>query len=424
MRIAIVGTGISGLVCAHRLAPHHELTIFEADDRLGGHTNTVRVDLDDETHHVDTGFIVHNDRNYPELVALLEELGVTTQPSTMSFSVSEPTSGLEYRGTNLNTVFAQRSNLARPWFLRMLADIVRFNRAARRLLADADAGSGSGAAAPDGPSLQEFLVAGRYSRAFVDRFLVPLGASIWSADPESFTRFPAVAYARFMDNHGLLHLRGMPQWRTITGGSQRYVQALCAPLADRIRLHSPVVKVVRRPDDTVELVSAGQGPEVFDRVILATHSDQALGILADPTPSERDILGAIRYQPNVATLHTDERFLPRNRRARAAWNYHLGAIDGPAATLTYWMNELQSLESRHQLLVTLNCDERIDPDRRLGRYEYAHPVFDAAAMAAQRRRPEIQGRRGTYFAGAYWEYGFHEDGVRSALDVCRHLEPR
>jgi predicted NAD/FAD-binding protein len=418
MRIAIVGTGISGLVCAHRLAPHHDITVFEAADRLGGHTNTVRVDLDDETHFVDTGFIVHNDRNYPEFVALMGELGVATQPSDMSFSVSDPDAGLEYRGTNLNTIFAQRGNLVRPRFLRMLADIVRFNRQARRLVEGADA-----AELPADASLEELVTRGGYSRAFVDQFLVPLGASIWSADPESFLRFPALAYAHFMHNHGLLNLRGMPQWRTVTGGSHRYVAALTAPLADRIRLHSPVHKVVRQADGTVEVL-APQGPERFDRVVLATHSDQALRLLADPSPAEREILGAIRYQPNVATLHTDERFLPRCRRARASWNYHLSTTGDRGATLTYWMNRLQAIDSRHELLVTLNRDDEVEPTSRLGRYDYDHPVFDAAALAAQRRRPEIQGVRGTYYAGAYWEYGFHEDGVRSALDVCRHLDGR
>lgn len=411
MRIAIVGTGISGLVCAHLLHPHHDLTVFEAGDYVGGHTNTVRVDLDGETHHVDTGFIVHNDRNYPNFVKLMGELGVATQASDMSFSVSDPRTGLEYRGTNLNTVFAQRRNLARPSFLRMLADIVRFNRSARRLLVDTP---------DDSVSLDQFLRDGRYSKAFIDQFLIPLGASIWSADPETFTQFPAVAYARFMDNHGLLDLRGMPEWRTITGGSRRYVERIIVPFADRIRLRNPIEKIVRTGAG-VEVVSQLDGPETFDRVILATHSDQALRLLADPSPAEREILSAIRYQPNVATLHTDERFLPRSPRARASWNYHLSRGDGRAATLTYWMNRLQSIESRHQYLVTLNRHDDVDPAKVLGRYDYAHPVFDIAAMAAQRRRPEIQGKRGTFFAGAYWEYGFHEDGVRSALDVCHHF---
>jgi predicted NAD/FAD-binding protein len=417
MRIAIVGTGISGLVCAHLLHPDHDLTIFEANDYIGGHTNTVRVDLDDETHHVDTGFIVHNDRNYPNLVRLLGELGVATQPSEMSFSVADARTGLEYRGTNLNTLFAQRRNLARPAFLRMLAEIVRFNRAARGLTAPAGE-------ADENESLASFLERGGYSRTFIEQFVVPLGSSIWSADPETFTQFPVRAYARFMDNHGLLDLRHQPRWRTITGGSHRYVQAIVAPFADRVRLGTPVQKVVRVDGrDAVEVMSA-RGPETFDRVVLAGHSDQTLRLLGDPSPAETEILGAIRYQPNVATLHTDESFLPRSPRARASWNYHLGAGTAATASLTYWMNALQSIVSRHQLLVTLNRHDDIAPDAVLGRYEYAHPVFDARAMAAQRRRAEIQGGRGTFFAGAYWEHGFHEDGVRSALDVCGRLGAR
>jgi predicted NAD/FAD-binding protein len=418
MRIAIVGTGISGLVCAHLLHPHHDITVFEAADRIGGHTNSVRVDLADETHVVDTGFIVHNDRNYPNFVRLMDELHVATQPSDMSFSVSDVTSGLEYRGTNLNTIFAQRRNLLKPSFVRMLADIVRFNREARALL---DTATDAGRTDP-GESLDDFLARGRYSRMFVEQFVVPLGASIWSADPRTFTAFPAVAYAHFMDNHGLLNLRGMPEWRTVSGGSYRYVEAITRPFADRIRLGTPVQKV-RRDDraDTVEIVSPATGPEAFDRVVLACHSDQSLRLLSDPTTAEREVLGAIRYQPNIATLHTDERFLPRNPRARASWNYHVGRGDGRAATLTYWMNALQAIDTHLPLLVTLNCHDEIAPDQVLGRFEYAHPVFDGPAMAAQRRRDEIQGRRGTFFAGAYWEYGFHEDGVRSALDVCRHF---
>ncbi|HEY5155037.1 MAG TPA: FAD-dependent oxidoreductase [Acidimicrobiales bacterium] len=429
MKVAIIGTGISGLVCAHLLDPHHEITVFEANDYIGGHTNTVSVEVPDahgqpERHDVDTGFIVYNERNYPNFVRLLDQLGVATQPSPMNFSVSDPRIGLEYRATNLNTLYAQRANLAKPWFHRMLADIVRFNRAARRLLADGGADAGQDL------SLEEFLTRGRYSAAFVERFLIPLGASIWSADPETFTQFPAAAYARFMDNHGLLALTGMPQWRTVTGGSRRYVDALTAPLAERIRLNSPVRKIVRRHDGhggiEIELMSPTYGLEHFDRVILACHSDQALRLLSDAGDTEREILGAIAYQPNVATLHTDERFLPRNPRARASWNYHLGARPDRApgndrSTLTYWMNQLQGIESDHQFLVTLNRHDEIDPALVLGRFDYEHPVFDRAAMQAQRRRHEIQGVNGTFFAGAYWSYGFHEDGVRSALDVCRHF---
>ncbi len=423
MRIAIVGTGISGLVCAHLLDPLHDVTVFEAGSWVGGHTNTVDVEVPGpdghpEHHAVDTGFIVFNDKNYPNFVKLLARLGVASQPSEMSFSVSNERTGMEYRGTNLNTLYAQRTNLLKPSFNRMLVDILRFNRQARRLVAEGG---------DDAVSLARFVEDGRYSKAFRDDFLIPLGASIWSADPETFLEFPAAAYCRFMDNHGLLELRGISQWRTVTGGSQQYVRALTARLSKPVRINTPVTKVVRtvdadRPIGTaVELVTAAHGPETFDAVILAGHSDQSLELLGDPGTAEREILGAIRYQPNIATLHTDSRLLPRERRARASWNYHLGTGSGREATLTYWMNNLQSIESGHDFLVTLNRDGEIDRSTVLAEFEYDHPVFDGPAMAAQRRRHEIQGDRGTFFAGAYWGYGFHEDGVVSALDVCRHF---
>ena len=423
MRIAIVGTGISGLVCAHLLDPGHEVTVYEASRYVGGHTNTVDVELpgtDGKTEHhaIDTGFIVFNDRNYPNFVRLLDRLGVASQPSEMSFSVRCEDRGLEYRGSNLNTLFAQRSNLLRPSFTRMLVDIVRFDRAARRLIADD---------ADESISLAEFVEHGHYSRHFRDDFLIPFGASIWSADPETFLEFPAAAYCRFMNNHGLLELRNMPTWRTVSGGSREYVRALTARLRRPVRTDSAVTKVVRRVDgerpfgQAIEVISDTGEPETFDAVILAGHSDQSLELLGDPTSSEREILGAIRYQPNLATLHTDTRLLPRNPRARASWNYHLGAGTGHEATLTYWMNQLQGLSSSHELLVTLNRPAEIDHRRILAEFEYDHPVFDAPALAAQRRRHEVQGRDGTFFAGAYWGYGFHEDGVRSALDVCERF---
>ena len=423
MRIAIVGTGISGLVCAHLLDPTHEVTVFEAGDRIGGHTNTIDVELPGpdgttEHHAVDTGFIVFNERNYPGFIRLLDRLGVVSRVSDMSFSVSSEQTGLEYRASNLNTLYAQRSNLLRPSFSRMLVDILRFDRAARRLAASG---------ADESLSLGRFVADGGYSRRFLDDFLVPFGASIWSADPATFLDFPAVAYCRFMDNHGLLQLRGLPIWRTVEGGSREYVRALTARLRQPVRTSTAVTKVVRRLDptrpfgSTVELATDDGAPEAFDAVVLAGHSDQSLELLGDPSPAEREVLGAIRYQPNLATLHTDARLLPRQPRARASWNYHLGAGSGREATLTYWMNRLQGLESSHDILVTLNRADEVDPRKVIADVEYDHPVFDAGALAAQRRRPEIQGTRGTFFAGAYWGYGFHEDGVRSALDVCHHF---
>lgn len=432
MKIAIVGTGVSGLVAAHMLHPHHDIVVFESDSRVGGHVNTVDVEVDGQSAAVDTGFIVYNDRNYPGFRALLDQLGVATQPAEMSFSVSDPGTGLEFRGSNLNAIFAQRRNLANPSFLRLLADVRRFNSAARRLVADEGRWNGPDRL-PDGgfdagaeETLADFVRRGRFSQSFVRQFLIPFGASIWSADPASFMRFPVRAYARFMHNHGLLQVTARPEWRTVTGGSRRYVEALIAPFSHRIQLATRVHKIVTHNGagglQLVEVLT-DRGPANFDRVIVATHSDQALRMLSDADAAERKILGAISYQRNTATLHTDERMLPRNTRARASWNYAI-AENARRTTVTYWMNRLQSIESRRPLLVTLNRPDEIDPRMRLAEFEYDHPVFDLPAMAAQRCRGLLQGRRGIYFAGAYWGYGFHEDGVQSALEVVRLLESR
>jgi len=410
MRIAIVGTGVSGLVCAHVLSRRHQVTVFEADDRPGGHAHTVRVDLADGTHEVDTGFLVYNDRNYPGLVTLFGQLGVATKASDMSFGMTDDISGVEWRGSSVNTVFAQRRNALRPAFFRMLADVVRFNRTARALL--------------DGPgdptlSLEGLLESGRWSRQFVDWYLIPMGSSIWSADPSTFLSMPAVTFARFFDNHGLLTYGDQPSWRTVVGGSRRYVEAVLAPLGDRVRLSCPVSKL-KRTAEGVEVRSEG-GLEHFDHVVLATHSDQALELLSDPSPPERDVLGAIRYQPNRATLHTDTSLLPRNRRAWASWNYHRLADQPDAATLTYRLRSLQGIESGDELLVTLNRDDAIRDDLVVARFDYAHPVLDVPAIAAQRRHEELNGAQRTWFCGAYWGYGFNEDGVQSARTVCRQL---
>jgi uncharacterized protein len=413
MRVAVVGSGVAGLVCAHLLHQEHDVTVYEVNDRPGGHTNTVEVEVGGEIRPVDTGFIVYNDRTYPGFVGLLRHLGVETKDSDMSFSVSDERTGLEWRGTSLSTLFAQRRNAVNPRFQRMLLDVVRFNRAARRLATDGT---------DPGLTLGEFLAGGRWSRELVDGYLVPLGSAIWSADPTSFAQIPVLTFARFFDNHGLLRLGDQPRWRTIEGGAARYVEAILRPLAGRVRFGARVEKVVRRPaEGTVELRTTDGDPAEFDHVVLAAHSDQALRLLADPTVAEREILGAIRYQPNQATLHTDQRLLPRNRRAWASWNYHRMAADTGQATVTYYMNRLQGIESSVPILVTLNRDADIDPSAVLGRFDYDHPVLDAAAVRAQRRRDEISGHGGTSFAGAYWGHGFHEDGVQSALHVCRRL---
>ena len=428
-KIAVVGSGVSGLVAAHLLHRDHDLTVFEADARIGGHVHTVDVAVDGQDYAVDTGFIVYNERNYPGFTALLRDLDVATQPTDMTFGVSDPSTGLEFSATNLNTLFAQRRNALRPSYLRFLTEIVRFNRAAARLVADEPRWQGpdrlpaqTGQVDEAGEeSIADFVRRHRYSDTFVRQFLVPFGASIWSADPETFTRFPVRAYARFMGNHGLLDLTGRPQWRTISGGSRTYVDTLVAPFADRIRLASPVQKIVPRPNTdgthTVELLTE-RGPELFDEVVVATHSNQALRLLGDATAAERSVLGAIGYQRNTATLHTDPHMLPTKPRARASWNYALDARQGASATVTYWMNRLQSLDCPQPLLVTLNRRDGIADGHVLADLEYDHPVFDAAAIDAQRRRHEIQGLRGIWFAGAYWGYGFHEDGVQSGREVA------
>jgi predicted NAD/FAD-binding protein len=412
VRVAIVGGGVSGLVCAHLLHPHHEVTVFEAEGRLGGHTNTVRVDLADETHYVDTGFIVFNDRNYPLFSTLLDRLGVPSQPSTMSFSVSATDPDLEYRGNGWR-LYAQPANALRPEFQRLLVDVLRFNHRARRLLGDRR----------DTASLGDFVRHGRYGDLFASHYLVPLGSAIWSADPTTFDAIPATTVASFFDHHGMLALKGRPEWRTVSGGSSRYVEALVRPFRHRVRLGSAVEKVTRRGTQVL-VMSAGQGEESFDAVVMAAHSDQALKLLSDPSPTEREVLGAISYRDNVATLHTDVSLLPRRRAAWAAWNYHRSPELCRAPTVTYWMNCLQRLRSSAELLVTLNREHEIDPHRVLGQWRYAHPVFDQGSVRAQRRLGELQGRRGTFYCGAYWGYGFHEDGVRSGVDVARLLGAR
>ena len=410
MKIAIVGTGVSGLVCAHLLSRTHDVTVFEADARPGGHAHTVRVELPDGTFDVDTGFLVYNERNYPGLIKLFADLGVATKPSDMSFSVCDEVSGLEWKGTSFDTVFAQRRNLVRPAFLRMLADIVRFNRRATRLL--------DGTSDPS-MSLEDLLADGHWSSRFLDWYLVPMGSSICSADPSTFLDMPAVTFARFFANHGLLEYGNQPDWRTVAGGSKHYVDAILGPLGKAVRLDEPVTKITRGADE-VEIHTSG-GPERFDQIVVATHSDQALELLSDPSDAEREVLGAIRYQPNRATLHTDERLLPANRKAWASWNYHRVADQPTEATLTYRLRSLQGIESRDELLVTLNRDDAIDPARILRTFEYAHPVYDGPAIAAQARHEDLNGQNRTWFAGAYWGYGFHEDGVQSARVVCRRL---
>lgn len=410
MKIAIIGGGIAGNVAAHQLHPAHDITVYEAASHLGGHTHTHSVEQAGRRYEVDTGFIVFNDRTYPNFVALLEELGVASQESSMSFSVRDETSGLEYNGTSLNTLFAQRRNLLRPSFLGMIGDILRFNREAPALLDE-----------PGGElPLGELLTRGRYGRAFVEHYIVPMGAAIWSTDPDSMLAFPARFFVRFLHNHGMLTVNDRPVWRTIHGGSARYVEKLTAPFRDRIWLNTPVDWVRRLPGSVI-VKARGHEATRYDAAFLACHSDQALALLADPTTVEREVLGAIPHQRNEVVLHTDTRLLPRRRLAWAAWNYHVLPTRGERVALTYNMNILQRLDAPTPLLVTLNRSDAIDPAHIIKRITYHHPLYTPASVAAQARHREIDGARNTYYCGAWWGNGFHEDGVVSALHALDHF---
>jgi predicted NAD/FAD-binding protein len=413
VRIAIIGTGIAGLTAAHLLHDDHELTIFEAGDHVGGHTNTIRVDTEAGTWDVDTGFIVLNDSNYPRFEALLDELGVARQPTNMSFSVSAEDEDFEFSSHGLRGLLAQPSNLARPRFLAMVADYLRFNRAARALLVDPD----------DHRSLRAFLEDERFSRWFIDRLLVPQAAAVWSADPEQMWNFPARFLVEFFAHHGMLSLIGRPRWSTIAGGSRRYVETLTAPFADRIRIRTPVAAVTRYATH-VEVAPAGGPPEEFDEVVIAAHADDGLAMLADPSPAETEILGAFAYQPNEAVLHTDRSLLPRRRAAWSAWNYHLPSRPRGRCAVTYYMNHLQALDADRPFCVTLNRTAAIDPAKIIRVIPYAHPVFTRESMAAQHRHGEISGHQRTHYCGAYWSWGFHEDGVISAQRAVARLRER
>ncbi len=413
MQIAIVGAGVSGLVCAHLLDSEHEVTVFEAADYAGGHTNTVRVDTPYETHQVDTGFIVFNDRNYPQFERLLDRLWVASQPSSMTFSVSDGRGDFEYNGSSPNGLFAKRAHLVTPWFHRMIADLARFQRAARELLRTGD----------DGPSLGHWLEQQRFSRPFIDRLIVPQASAVWSADPRQMWSFPARFLMEFFDNHGMLSLRDRPHWRTVRGGSARYVEALLQGFSGRVILGTGVRSVHRHREHVVVTPATGE-PQRFDEVVLATHSDQALALLADASDREHAVLGAIPYQANEAVLHTDVRMLPRRRRAWASWNYHLAEVPSDRTTVTYHMNRLQSLRAEQDFCVTLNRTGEIDPRHVIRTIQYAHPVYTEAGVRAQQRFAEINGRNRTHFCGAYWGWGFHEDGVVSALRVAERFGAR
>ena len=428
MRIAIVGSGISGLAVAHRLADHARVTLFEAADYFGGHTHTVDVELQvagrPVRHGVDTGFLVFNERTYPKLIALFAELDVETSPSNMSFSVqaADPKSGrhLEWSGSNLSSVFSQRRNLASPRFLGMLRDLARFNRLAQDI-------ASAGQEWQLQQSLGEFLHQNRFGQAFIDWYFLPMVACIWSCPTAQMLQFPVATMIRFCHNHGLNQVSNRPQWWTVNGGARHYVDKIVARVADT-RLNTPVRAIERHGASGGVTVTTDQGSEHFDRVVLATHSDQALALLRDASAAECRTLGAIRYHPNLAVLHTDTTVLPRHPRAWAAWNYESAPAElatagthGQAVCLHYLLNRLQPLPWQQPVLVSLNPLRAIREEYVLGQYRYAHPVFDRTAIAAQQQMEALQGQRNTYYCGAWMGYGFHEDGLKAGLAVARHL---
>lgn len=414
MRVAIIGSGISGLTCAHLLARSHEVCVFEASDWIGGHTHTVDVDWQGQRYAVDTGFIVFNDWTYPRFIQLLDRLGVASRPTQMSFSVHDPATGLEYNGHDLNTLFAQRRNLVSPGFWGMLHDILRFNREALEDHAEQRI--------PLTLTLGDYLRAGDYGDRFIEHYIVPMGSAIWSMSRARMLDFPLQFFIRFFANHGLLSVNNRPQWRVVEGGSRSYVAPLTAGYRERIRLSCPVHRV-RRDAQGVEIHSAA-GIERFDKVVFACHSDQALALLEAPSAAEQTVLCALGYASNEVVLHTDTRLLPRRRRAWASWNYRLGGPEDAPAALTYDMNLLQGIEAPVTFCVSLNQTERIDPAKVLARFDYAHPQFSLPGIDAQARRGLLQGRQHSYFCGAYWGNGFHEDGVVSALEVAGHFGER
>jgi len=420
MKIAVVGSGIAGLSCAHRLVRGgHDVALFESNNYFGGHTHTVDVTLDGTTCGVDTGFLVFNHRTYPNLVRLFDELKIATIGTEMSFSVKMSVDSrfrsrpLEWSGSNLDTVFSQRGNLFRPGFLRMLRDILRFNRQTTLL-----ARNGQLDASPQ--SLGDFLDRHGYGPEFRDWYLLPMAGCIWSCPPRQMLEFPVSTFVRFCDNHGLLQVSDRPQWRTVVGGARHYVDKLLAGIS-RTHLNTPVASIASDPGGLVRIATR-HGVELFDHVVLASHSDQSLRLLQDASAAERAVLGAVQYQPNRAVLHTDVSCLPERRKAWAAWNYQSeGAADEKRVCVHYLLNHLQPLPFATPVIVSLNPIDEPHPSTVLDSFDYAHPVFDAAAIAAQRRLPEIQGRRNIWFAGAWTGYGFHEDGLKSGLAVAQAI---
>ncbi len=410
MRIAIVGGGISGLAAAWLLTREHEVELFERDARLGGHTHTHKVTMEGREYTVDTGFIVYNNENYPLLKRLFDELGVASQPTHMSFSVQDARSGLEYNAGSFGNLLANPRNLLDPKFLKMMGEIKRFYKEAHHLLETEGAG----------PTLGDYLREQKYSPMFIEDHLIPMVSALWSAPSTQIMNFPGKYLIRFMRNHRMLQINGRPEWRTVTGGSSRYIDLMRKDWKVTERLDTPVLRILRE-EDFVRLAT-DDGEERFDHVVLACHSDQALALLGDPSENETSILGAIPYQKNDVVLHTDARLLPKKKKAWAAWNAHVLVQPSSDCTVSYCMNILQSIDAPEPLIVTLNRTAEIDPEKIIARMDYRHPVYTSQSIAAQNRRVAINGQRRTWFTGAYWRYGFHEDGLRSAISVAKALD--
>jgi predicted NAD/FAD-binding protein len=410
-QIAIIGAGVSGLTTGYYLSRKHTVSIFETEPRLGGHTNTVMVDSAVGPLPVDTGFIVYNERTYPHLVRLFRELGVETQPSDMSFAVSCPENAFEYSSRGMRGFFDEGANLLRPMSYELLREIIRFNRLAPRYLENCENSKAT---------LGDFLDECHFQGVFLDYYLLPMASAVWSASTGAMRSFPAHTLIRFFSNHGMLGINGQPQWRTVRGGSHSYIAPMSAPFRDRIHLKSRILSVARA-ESGVTLNFADRPSAKFDEVIFACNCDRVLRLLANPTDDERDVLRHFTTSRNETCLHTDSRLLPRRESARASWNYNLHLNNGHAATVTYHMNRLQSLPVKEDYCVTLNANGSIDPAKVLRRMTYWHPLFTADAIRAQSRWTEISGRNRTHYAGAYWFYGFHEDGVNSALRVASAL---
>ena len=410
MKIAIIGSGIAGNTIAYHLNKQHDVTVFEAESHIGGHTHTHHIKHEGNEYNVDTGFIVFNDRTYPNFIALLDELKVAWQPSEMSFSVQCEKTGLEYNGTNLNSLFAQRRNLFKPTFHQMIRDILRFNKTSLELLSDGNE-----------IKLGNYLQQGNYSQQFIDHYIIPMGSAIWSTEARQMLDFPARFFVRFFHHHGMLTVNNRPQWRTITNGSASYVSALTENFKDKIRLNTSV-ESVRRLAASVRVKPLHGDEEKFDYVFFACHSDQALKLLSDKKANEIEILSAIPYQQNTIFLHHDVSMMPKRKLAWAAWNYHVTNPHAEQVAVTYNMNILQNLQSNEPLLVTLNHTKFINPAKVIKRLKYMHPIYTLAGASAQARHAEISGKNRTGFAGAYWRNGFHEDGVVSALEAIKHFE--